>query len=159
MKEKLIITGISKDNEKENKKMLELIDIYQKDNGKINPLLIKKYKSYKEWIKLVYLYNKENIKDKCSLKIYSKCDIISEPEKEESEEKSVIMLLEEKKLEEEKIKKIKKELEYEYKYSKSTIIPNKISVTKIKEIKSKIETKKDVIITTPKFLKELTIKL
>ena len=43
-KEKLIITGIKKNYEKDMEKMQEYVARYSKINGKINPILIKKYK-------------------------------------------------------------------------------------------------------------------
>ncbi len=59
-KEKLYITGIAKDLQKELKEKEELINIYNEE--KLNTNLIKKYKSYLDWIELVYLSNKEKMK-------------------------------------------------------------------------------------------------
>ena len=56
-KEKVFITGIAKDFEKEKQKKEELINIYKQENSKINPILVKKYKNYLDWIELVYLKN------------------------------------------------------------------------------------------------------
>ena len=56
-KEKIYVTGVKKDFKKDKEKMQELVDIYKKENGKINPILIKKYKKYIDWILLVYMYN------------------------------------------------------------------------------------------------------
>ena len=45
-KEKLIITGISKDYSKQLEDIEQQKNIYARKNGKINPILIKKYKKY-----------------------------------------------------------------------------------------------------------------
>ena len=55
-KEKLYITGLSKDFSKAKENMENMISIYKKQKGKINPILIKKYKTYLDWILMVY-YN------------------------------------------------------------------------------------------------------
>ena len=47
-KEKLIITGLSKDIEKEQKKKKDLLETYNEKN--INPNILKNYKSYLDWI-------------------------------------------------------------------------------------------------------------
>lgn len=60
-KEKLYITGIEKNFQKNIKEKQELIQIY---NGeKLNINLIKKYKSYLDWIELVYLNCGNKMKD------------------------------------------------------------------------------------------------
>ena len=61
-KEKIYITGIQKDFEKEKDKMQELVDMYPLENGKINPILLKKYKKYINWILLSYFYHPEQAK-------------------------------------------------------------------------------------------------
>ena len=33
--------------------------MYKKDKNKINPILVKQYKKYLDWILLVYLYEKD----------------------------------------------------------------------------------------------------
>ena len=57
-KEKLIITGVQNDIEKQLKEKQELLNIYL-DEEKINKNILKKYKSYLDWIELVYLQNKD----------------------------------------------------------------------------------------------------
>ena len=59
-KEKLIITGISKDYSKQLEDIEQQKNIYARKNGKINPILVKKYKDYLDWILLVYLYEQSN---------------------------------------------------------------------------------------------------
>ena len=60
-KEKLYITGVEKDLQKSIKEKEELLEIYGEE--KLNENLVKKYKSYLDWIELVYLNDKENMKN------------------------------------------------------------------------------------------------
>ena len=62
-KEKLIITGISNDYHKQLEDIEQQKNIYARKDGKINPILVKKYKSYLDWILLVYLYEQSNTED------------------------------------------------------------------------------------------------
>ena len=70
-KEKLYITGLKKDYNKEIEKMQEQVKRYDKVNNKINYILVKKYKKYLDWILLVYLYE-SNIKDLFEINIFSR---------------------------------------------------------------------------------------
>lgn len=76
-KEKLIITGISKDAKKELKDKEELLNMYDKFEGKIHPALVGKYNSYLDWIELVYL-NNPNIEDILNMHIIQKEDLLKE---------------------------------------------------------------------------------
>jgi ATP-dependent helicase/nuclease subunit A len=75
-KEQLIITGVSKDIEKELKEKEELLDLYNEE--KINKNILKKYKSYLDWIELVYLKNKDN--NIFSLNTINKEDVVGDKE-------------------------------------------------------------------------------
>ena len=55
-KEKLIITGRIREYEKTLVKMQEQVKQYPSENGKIEYILVKKYKKYLDWLMLVYLY-------------------------------------------------------------------------------------------------------
>ena len=61
-KEKLIITGTMLDAQKSIEKMEEQIARYPKIGEKINPILVKKYKKYIDWVTLVYKYKKRSVK-------------------------------------------------------------------------------------------------
>jgi ATP-dependent helicase/nuclease subunit A len=133
-KEKIIITGISKDYEKEKGKMQELVDRYERDGKKINPILIKKYKKYLDWIRLVLMYeNDENIN------LISGEDIIKSDKEskldENNDKNPIAKKLENREINEQNLEKIKEILESKYKYEASIKIPNKTSVTKIKQMK------------------------
>lgn len=170
-REKLYITGISKDLQKNIKEKEELIQIYNEEKLNIN--LIKKYKSYLDWIQLVYLNNKEEMKD--ILKIYEHNyrefenneqlimkneelnndvgEIINKPIFEETSRDTITT-------------KIEEILNWQYNYKSSENVPTKTSVSKIKEERGKQkgllqfltqnEEEKEImqILSEPKFLKE-----
>ena len=131
-KEKLYIIGIGKDIQEKIEKWENLNKIYPKENRKINHLLIKKAKSYLDWIILVYI----NAKESHSLKLEIK------DKKEEMNKWNKLLnnvpenIQEETEFEHQEnlYKTIQKELEYKYAFLASTVIPTKISVTKIKEL-------------------------
>ena len=132
-KEKIYITGIKKDFEKDKEKMQELVDIYKKEKGKINPILIKKYKKYIDWILLVYMYNTEKAKDIFKINNLRRKDILKTIKTEETEKIDIFNLLEEKSnnIKDEEILKLKNQLIFEYKYKELSVIPTKESVTNI----------------------------
>lgn len=132
-KEKIYVTGIIKDYQKNKEKMQELVDIYKKENGKINPILIKKYKKYIDWILLVYMYNFENSKDILKINMIKRKDILKNIKKEDKEEVDIFKVLEEKSkdIKEEDLLKLKNQLIFEYKYKGLSDIPTKESVTNI----------------------------
>ena len=136
-KEKLFITGIEKDIKKSIKEKEELINIY--NESKINHNLLKKYKSYLDWIELVYLNNKEKMQDIIDIYKHSYKDI-NQKQEDEEQDLNIINLLNKQIKEnnnEENIKKIEEKLNWNYKYELSENIPTKTSVSKIKEEKNK----------------------
>ncbi len=151
-KEKLIITGIEKDYEKLIEKMKQQIEQYPKQENKINHILLKKYKKYLDWILLVYLYEGENIKEYTELNVYNKTELLNKLIKQDKEEVDIIKLLEEKKFEQDKLDKIEKIMEEEYRYKDSISIPNKTTVTELKQLNNKV-IRKDASFDTPKFMK------
>ena len=168
-KEKLIITGTSKNLDKKIDELQKQTEIYHKKQEKINPILVKKYKSYLDWILLVYLYEKSNTQNLLELKKISKENIskINLNDEQIINSAKIKEILENKKIEisERLIQNIKDKIEYEYKNKLSTIIPTKSSVTKIKQIKQKtlgvdlesIEEvpeiqNKEIVFNKPKFL-------
>ena len=149
-KEKLIITGISNDYEKEHQKIAEQVERYEKNSNKINPILVKKYKRYLDWIMLVYEYEKENAQ-KIDLKVHSKKNILEETKKENREEVDVLKVFEGKATEKSDLEKLEKEMNQKYKYQLETTIPTKTSVTNLKQMKLEKEgiIKKDETIELP----------
>ncbi len=165
-KEKIYVTGVKKDFKKDKEKMQELVDIYKKENGKINPILIKKYKKYIDWILLVYMYNFECSKDILRINTLKRKDVLKTMKKEETEEIDIFKVLEEKSkdIKEEDILKLKNQLAFEYGYKGLSDIPTKESVTNIVHknvVVEPFETKpkedddfeeKDIELPKPKFL-------
>jgi len=125
-KEKLIITGISKDFEKKCKEKEEMLSLYYaKENNKIEERLLKKYTSYLDWLILLLLKN--NNQKYIDLFVH-KLEENNKQQVEENVEDKVEI-----KVNQEEIEKIKRELEWNYKYSISSQIPTKTSVSKLKE--------------------------
>ena len=155
-KEKLVITGIEKDvNDSIDSKQKEL-EIY-KDNieNKMNPNLVGKYKSYIDWIELVYLKNKD--KDIMKFHIINKKDILKENTEEKEENKDIIKEIQNRAVSKENINKIKQELEWKYKFEESVELPSELSVSKIKELKNNVQLQnQEVSFAKPNFLIEKT---
>ena len=155
-KEKLVITGIEKDvNDSIDSKQKEL-EIY-KDNieNKMNPNLVGKYKSYIDWIELVYLKNKD--KDIMKFHIINKKDILKENTEEKEENKDIIKEIQNRAISKENINKIKQELEWKYKFEESVELPSELSVSKIKELKNNVQLQnQEVSFAKPNFLIEKT---
>ena len=161
-REKLIITGMSRNLEKSIKQKNEMIDMYRKNDlfqvsldskeesgepqNKINPKIVEKYTSYLDWLELVYEYNKKNgINEIIELYTYKKDKVLKELKQVDYESKDVLNLIMEKaKKVEEKNKddelnneksEIAKKLNWKYKYLASSKISTKTSVTKLKQLK------------------------
>ncbi len=132
-KEKIFITGVQKDFSKIMEKLKETVDIYRLENNKINPIVLKKYLKYIDWILLVYLYNEQNCSKKMILNVFEKEEIIKDLKIEEKEEKNIFDFLNKcsKDVKNEDIIKLKNELAFEYKYKELASIPSKSSVTNI----------------------------
>ena len=170
-KEKIYVTGIKKDFEKNKEKMSDLVDIYKKENGKINPILIKKYKNYIDWILLVYMYNFENTKEIMKVNTLKRREILKDLKTEEEEKIDIFKLLEEnsKNVTDEEILELKNKLIFEYKFKGLSDIPTKESVTNIVhknvgkevnlineeeplEVKEDFEEENEITFPKPKFL-------
>lgn len=156
-KEKLIITGMKKDYEKQKEKLLQQVERYQKQNQKINPILVKKYIKYIDWILLVYFYEQSNIEAIAELKTYTKKEVLDFCEKIEKEEINMVEIMEKEEVNEDEIEKIADLLKNTYSYELSTKIPTKTSVTQIKQ---RAQESIEVSFPSPKFTrKEENIKL
>lgn len=172
-KEKLIITGVSNDFTKQTEDIEKQASIYPRKNGKINSILVKKYKSYLDWILLVYLYEKENINNLIELNKIEPSQIVSAQKQQTQENNSnkIVKILDEKECNQQLLENIKNKIEFEYQNKLATTIPTKSSVTKIKQMKEKqvgvdIESLEDteiieeglkvkeITFEKPKFLKE-----
>lgn len=155
-KEKLYITGISKDYEEELEKIKSNVEKYPKENGKINSILLKKYKRYLDWILLVYNYeSKETIeKSKIELKIHKKQELLHSFNKVDNKKIDVIEELEKVKINKENFNKIEELLNYEYPNKIDIIIPTKTAVTTLKDLKNDNIVEENIQLSKPKFLNE-----
>lgn len=135
-KEKLFITGLNNNYEENAKKIFEQVQRYNKIDEKINPILVKRYKKYLDWILLVYQYEKENIQDYVELNVHKKQEILENLTKKEKEDSNIIEKLENTKMEKESLEKIETILNYKYPNLIDTTIPTKTSVTAIKQLQN-----------------------
>ena len=162
-KEKLIITGMVKDYPKMSEKMQEQVDRYPKKDGKIEPIVVKKYKRYIDWFLLVYLYEQSMIHQVLHWKVYSKKEVLADSVMEEKEEIDIKKELEEKSktLQPEQIENIRNILQWKYPNILATTIPTKASVTQLKQLSQKSVTiqKSEITFAKPKFLKAQEEKL
>lgn len=150
-KEKLIITGVSKDLHKALQEKEQLLNTYTDSQNKINSGLVEKYISYLDWLELIYLHHKDEMNNIIELKEYKKSDFLKEMQKEEKQVLDIKELLKNKPEEktEEEInleENIKKKLQWQYPYIKSQEIPTKTSVTKLKQMEEEnsIDKKLDI---------------
>ena len=156
-KEKLFITGVARDFKKDLEKIDSNIERYPKQNGKINPILIKKCKKYLDWILLVYKYEKKLCNDKVELNTYKKRTLLKTLKKIDNGEIDVINELESKSknVSKEELNKISRILNYEYPNILDTTIPTKTAVTTLKQLENgeKTVVEKEISLPKPKFLK------
>ena len=130
-KEKLIITGISKDIKKDIKDKEEILNTYE---NKIKSNLVEKYKSYLDWIELVYFHN--DLNGLLSFNVINKNEILKDLRKEKDVKRNILKEIKNMATEEyskEEVEKLSKELEWIYKYKDSTLLPTKTSVSRLKE--------------------------
>lgn len=132
-KEKLIITGTINNSKEALEKLEEQIQRYPKITEKINPILVKKYKKYIDWMLLVYKYNEKQLKDICTLNIINKNQIKSENTLILDNTEELIEKLDKKEKNQEQYEQVKQILEYKYPYIELSKIPTKASVSKLKE--------------------------
>ena len=132
-KEKLIITGISRDLTKSLEKKTKLLSNFSSEkNEKIPPALVEKFPSYLDWLELVYEKNKEE--NTIELHTYHKQELISKLKSEENEvidvRKQIEQNAQKSKIDANTLAKLK----WQYKYIESSKIPTNTSVTKLKEL-------------------------
>lgn len=136
-KEKLFITGIAKDIQKSFEEKQNLIQMYEAKSRTVNHVLLRKYKTYLDWIELVYFNNIDKINDYINVNIIKKADLLKELNKNEiiDEEENIITRLNNKanELDREHINNLSKTLRWKYSFVESSSIPTKTSVTKLKE--------------------------
>ncbi len=155
-KEKLYITGRSKDLTKYVQDKNKILEMYESENIKLDAKLMKKANSYLDWIMYVYLFNQGRtitlkgesykLSDIITLNVSNKKDLLKALAKEEVVEQidlkeKIEQILKNKSEEENKKSEqaLKELLEWKYDYIVDTTLPTKSSVTKIKQEKIKLE--------------------
>ena len=155
-KEKLYITGRSKDFTKYVQDKNKVLEMYESENIKLDAKLMKKANSYLDWIMYVYLFNQGRtitlkgeqykLSDIITLNVSNKKDLLKTLAKEEVVEQidlkeKIGQILKNKSDEENKKSEqaLKELLEWKYDYIIDTTLPTKSSVTKIKQEKIKLE--------------------
>ena len=155
-KEKLYITGRSKDFTKYVQDKNKVLEMYESENIKLDAKLMKKANSYLDWIMYVYLFNQGRtitlkgesykLSDIITLNVSNKKDLLKALAKEEVVEQidlkeKIEQILKNKSDEENKKSEqaLKELLEWKYDYIVDTTLPTKSSVTKIKQEKIKLE--------------------
>ena len=157
-KERMIITGISKDLEKDLKEKEELINLYSKED-KVNVNLLKKYKSYLDWIELVYLKNQKL--DIMSIEKISKEDALCNNKDSLNDIEVKDIQLEDiiKNVDIRNEDEIKSKLNWKYEYLDLSKIEGKTSVSKIKQKENNDNEFRKTSMKSPEFFKEQTNKL
>ena len=130
-KEKLIIVGTSDNVEKKLQEKVDEINKYYKFTKpeKLNPKLVEKYKTYLDWIELVYKYNDNNKSELTGEGFQNK-----EQEENRKHKAEIIKEINEHKLNKEEYEKINQMLNYTYKYENDVELPTKTSVTALKTL-------------------------
>lgn len=147
-KEKLFITGVEKDLETSLNEKKEILENNYILGNKLDSLIIKKYKSYLDWLELVVINNK-NIEEFLTIKKHKKEEILKIKAKKMQEDK---IHIEDIKLDEKS--KINEMLKWKYKEENSTKTPGKTSISKIKQMQdNEIEYEQNSIkMEIPKFI-------
>ena len=154
-KERLIITGISSDLDKALKEKEDLLNLYSEEE-KINVNLLKKYKSYLDWIQLVYLKN-ENANIMSLEKVVK--DVVLNNEEVSNSDKEIKIEDTIQSIELYNEEEIKSKLNWEYEYLELSKIEGKTSVSKIKQLENENNEFKKNSMKVPGFLKEEENKL
>lgn len=149
-KEKLIITGRSKDFQKALQEKEKNLSIYAGENEfKIDHRLMKKCNSYLDWLEYVYLFHQGKtislkgrqleLSDIITLNTFAKQDLIKELQVTGEKEETEITKLIQEEVEKQKdidLSELKQSLEWKYAYEVDTKLPTKTSVTKLKQGKA-----------------------
>jgi len=146
-KEKIIITGVEKDLQKALENKQKELDMY--DGAQKIPLnLVKKSKTYLDWLEYVYLFNKEK-----NIIEFNKIVLENEKTKEENDNKKEKKIDVIKDISKEQKEEVNKKLTWKYKYIESTKIEGKTSVSAI----AKYGEKNIQIVEKPKFMQNIEI--
>ena len=133
----MIIVGRQKDANKKITEKQKALEVYPSDESKINAYLLQKYKTYLDWLELIY--EKEGVAktDKIfRVNVHNKKELLENLKKEEQIEEDIYQKIIEnaKKSAKEEKQKILEYLNWKYPHEEIEGVPTKTSVTKIKEM-------------------------
>jgi len=154
-KEKLIVTGITKNLKEDLKEKENIITVDKETRDKIPVAIVKNAKSYLDWLELICVYNKEDIEEFIEVSYHNKEEILNSNVEEETiqEKKDIKKLLDERVVNKKNYEMIDQKLSWEYPDISLTKIEGKSSVSKIS--KGKEEKIEYIDISKkPKFLAE-----
>ena len=146
-KEKIIITGVEKDLQKALENKQKELDMYG-GAQKIPLNLVKKSKTYLDWLEYVYLFNKEK-----NIIEFNKIVLENEKTKEENDNKKEKKIDVIKDISKEQKEEVNKKLTWKYKYIETTKIEGNTSVSAI----AKYGEKNIQIVEKPKFMQNIEI--
>lgn len=146
-KEKLIISGTTKKYLKNSEKKKDILEVYNTNEKNINPILLKKFTSYLDWLELV-IYSKD-MEDIITTYVHKKSELLEE---KVIEEKEVTKFNFDKKID---IGKIENQLNFNYQYDFLTKLQTKSTVSKIKQMQAE-DIYEDIGLASvePKFMQE-----
>ena len=144
-KEKIIITGVEKDLQKALENKQKELDMYD-GTQKIPLNLVKKSKTYLDWLEYVYLFNKEK-----NIIEFNKITLENQKTKEENDNKKEKKIDVIKDISKEQKEEVNKKLTWKYKYIESTKIEGKTSVSAL----AKDSEKNIQIVEKPKFMQNI----
>ena len=151
-KEKLYITGVSKDWNKSIAEKEAILEMDKQDT--INPIFLKKYPCYLDWITLVALKQKTTFEKIAQIQVHNCAEIPLEEEQQEQENLQK-RIEKEARPGKEKQEEIAKIMNWVYPYQNSIEIPTKTSVTYIKEQKQTEEGRDIPILSLEEMQKQI----
>lgn len=126
-KEKLILTGTVNNIQKEANNKEDRLNSYGEQAGKLNPILLKNYESYLDWIYLVYLSGK--LQEDLEVTIHDKHEVVTEYQQEEATREFDFGQTVD-------LEKIEKEFAWEYPDQKLISVPMKTTVSQMKQLQN-----------------------
>ena len=128
-KEKLIMVGTQKEVEKQMQIKQELLELIPIGENKLAHQIVGRYKTYIDWLELVYLKSKQEKQEVLELFCHQTKDVLQE-KNEELKRNDKCEFKPSKELK----KKIQEKLNWQYQNQNLTTIPSKSSVTAIKNL-------------------------
>ena len=143
-KEKLFVVGTCKDYEKQILNIEEQAAIFSKENDKINYILLKKCKSYLDWLLLINNYNSDDFNKLAKINIVKIEELQNEEVDEDCEKIDIRNVLNNHDQNIEEINKIKNIIEFKYNNQMSTLTPTKTSVSELKSISKTLNNNENI---------------